>query len=353
MGNKDQLLFFGELPGGNIHGISISNSINLSILSEKYVVHVIEEDGAFKKNLFSYFRKICLLTANSISLIKKCIQVKYKYFYLVISLSFLGAVKTLTMILFFRILRFRGKVILHIHRGDFKEFISRNTVDYIIAILIIKLCEKVIFLSEKFVDPVLKKYTEISIIPNTILIPHPDKNYSRKQNFLYISNYIRNKGIIDLMEVMETLSDKEIVLETYGQFAENETTLLMKTYQSAKLKINGPITSETEKFAILGSAKCLILPSLNEGQPLIILEAMATGTPVIVTRAGDMEGLVGSDYPLLIDPGDKNALMTAILRVHNMKINDLISLSDNLSDRFRNLFSFDKHRNAMLSVFSD
>ncbi len=353
MENKDHLLFFGELPGGNIHGISISNSINLSILSEKFVVHVIEENGAFKKNLLSYFRKIFLLTANSLSIIRKCIQFRYRYFYLVISLSFLGAVKTLIMMLIFRILRFRGEVILHVHRGDFKDFISRNTVHRLIALLILKLSEKVIFLSERFIIPDLKRYSDIVIIPNTILGPPVDKNYSRKQNFVYISNYIRNKGIIDLIEVMETLSDKEIVLETYGQFAENETTLLMKTYQSAKLKINGPITSETEKFAILGSAKCLILPSLNEGQPLIILEAMATGTPVIVTRVGDMEGLVGSDYPLLIDPGDKNALMTAILRVHNMKINDLILLSENLSDRFQNLFSFGKHRNAMLSVFSD
>ena len=55
-----------------------------------------------------------------------------------------------------------------------------------------------------------------------------------------------------------------------------------------------------------------VLPSLSEASSNVILEAMATGLPVVATRIGGTPALVG-DAGLLVPPGDPSALAAALL----------------------------------------
>ncbi len=56
-----------------------------------------------------------------------------------------------------------------------------------------------------------------------------------------------------------------------------------------------------------------VLPSLNEGLPMTILEAMAASKPVIATRVGAIPSLIkDGDTGLLVDPRDADGLRDAI-----------------------------------------
>jgi glycosyltransferase involved in cell wall biosynthesis len=55
-----------------------------------------------------------------------------------------------------------------------------------------------------------------------------------------------------------------------------------------------------------------VLPSLSEASSNVILEAMATGLPVVATRIGGTPALVG-DAGMLVPPGDPPALAAALL----------------------------------------
>ncbi|MGB0595999.1 MAG: glycosyltransferase [Rubripirellula sp.] len=63
----------------------------------------------------------------------------------------------------------------------------------------------------------------------------------------------------------------------------------------------------------IDSADALLLPSLFEGMPNVVLEAMALETPVIATRAGGTIELE-RDEPTIqwIDPGNPNSIATSI-----------------------------------------
>jgi glycosyltransferase involved in cell wall biosynthesis len=68
--------------------------------------------------------------------------------------------------------------------------------------------------------------------------------------------------------------------------------------------------------AIVAAADVLVLPSRWEGLPLVVLEALAAGTPVVATAVrGVRELLADGSTGLLVDPDDPAALAAAVRRV--------------------------------------
>lgn len=56
-----------------------------------------------------------------------------------------------------------------------------------------------------------------------------------------------------------------------------------------------------------------VLPSLTEGLPMTLLEAMQAGVPIIASRVGGIPGLLKEgDLGLLVEPGDTKGIRTAI-----------------------------------------
>jgi glycosyltransferase involved in cell wall biosynthesis len=71
--------------------------------------------------------------------------------------------------------------------------------------------------------------------------------------------------------------------------------------------------SQDEVAAILATAHAFVLPSFAEGVPVVLMEALAAGLPVIATRITGVPELVEHGTSgFLVSPGDPRALATAI-----------------------------------------
>jgi glycosyltransferase involved in cell wall biosynthesis len=67
--------------------------------------------------------------------------------------------------------------------------------------------------------------------------------------------------------------------------------------------------------ALLAAADVVVVPSVWEGQPLIVQEALRAGRPLVASRAGGIAALTGEDAALLVPPGDGAALAAAVITV--------------------------------------
>ncbi len=86
--------------------------------------------------------------------------------------------------------------------------------------------------------------------------------------------------------------------------------------------------------AVYAGADMLLIPSRFEGVPLVMLEAMAYGLPIVATNVDGMADLLPPDW--LFPPGDCGALMETFLRVRN---------ADNSS-------ILEQHRNRIANEFT-
>ena len=67
--------------------------------------------------------------------------------------------------------------------------------------------------------------------------------------------------------------------------------------------------------ALLSAADVFVLPSVWEGQALILQEALRAGVPIVATRVGGNPELTGEDAAILVPPGDAQRLADAVRAV--------------------------------------
>jgi len=90
--------------------------------------------------------------------------------------------------------------------------------------------------------------------------------------------------------------------------------------QVAALGLEGEVSflgriSREEMQTEMQQASCFVLPTRYEAFGAVLIEAMATGLPVIATRSGGPEHVVPGEAGFLIDPEDTGQLTGAMLRM--------------------------------------
>ena len=65
----------------------------------------------------------------------------------------------------------------------------------------------------------------------------------------------------------------------------------------------------------LGKARCLVLPSFAEGLPVVIMESLALGRPVLTTYVAGIPELVSAECGWLVPAGAIEPLTEAMLEV--------------------------------------
>ncbi len=165
--------------------------------------------------------------------------------------------------------------------------------------------------------------TASSTVKEDEFLEREDTCQGKKISILFIGFIRPEKGVEYLIEAvgkLETDKDWELVLVgTYGKYHAYKTRLdlLINQYGlSDKVHWAGYVTYGQPMFEYLRKADLLVLPTLSEGTPRVLVEARANSLPLIATNVGGIPTSVtdGKDG-LLVPPKDPRALSRAIERI--------------------------------------
>jgi colanic acid/amylovoran biosynthesis glycosyltransferase len=139
---------------------------------------------------------------------------------------------------------------------------------------------------------------------------------SESKRLVCVGRLCEQKGQLLLMEAAAVLAKEkrefELILVGDGEHREAIERLIVEHNLVGKVKVTGWASANRVKEEIL-SARALILPSFAEGLPVVLMEAMILGKPVLSTYiAGIPELVIHGKTGWLFPAGSKDDMLFAI-----------------------------------------
>ncbi|MEM2146867.1 MAG: glycosyltransferase [Candidatus Jordarchaeaceae archaeon] len=185
------------------------------------------------------------------------------------------------------------------------------------------------------------------IIPNVVdtTIFYPSKNneneLQNRKKLLTVALLTPIKGIIYLLNAVKKLRSKrnDFELHIVGDGPQRvEYEVAAKNLDLENIVYFHGLKSKEEVANFMRSSDIFVLPSLCENLPCVLIEAMASGLPVVATNVGGIPELVDSETGILVPPQDPNSLAEAI---DNVLDNVERFKKDRIAHKARTNFSFE------------
>ena len=150
------------------------------------------------------------------------------------------------------------------------------------------------------------------------LYDRPRKIGTEGTHLVFVGRLAPVKGLRVLLEALGQLPDPNVRLTIVGDGSERATLEAMAAPLGERVRFTGYLSQE-EVAEILTTANAFVLPSFAEGVPVVLMEAMAAGLPVMATRITGVPELVEDGVSgHLVTPGDPAALARAITELADL-----------------------------------
>jgi glycosyltransferase involved in cell wall biosynthesis len=151
-------------------------------------------------------------------------------------------------------------------------------------------------------------------------LKRPTEFSDDKFTFLFVGRLAKVKGIATLLKSIQSLPSEvrdqmKFVLIGDGPLMGDVRILERET---RSVKALGPV-NHSRIAPFYAHADAYILPSLSEGLPISLLEAMAAGLPAIASDVGGISSQIDTSTVRLVPPGDPEILAEAIVEIWTNK----------------------------------
>lgn len=178
----------------------------------------------------------------------------------------------------------------------------------------------VITVSNNLKDKIIHNYkikNRIYVIPNVVdtrLFYPSRKKYQRKFiKILAVSSLRKIKGLEYLLESISIIKRNDFILNIAGEGEEKRNLLKLckKLNIEERIKFLGHLPKK-RIASLMKDSDFFVLSSIWENLPCVIIEALASGLPVVATEVGGVPELINKNNGILVPPADSKKLATAI-----------------------------------------
>ncbi len=255
---------------------------------------------------------------------------------------------------------FRVPVVLHLHGGRFPDQV-RNAGPFTRWAIrrMVALCSETVVLGDFWRRFMIEEFgseaRRVTVLHNAVPGPQatPLRPADRPVRILFLGRLIRLKGIHVLLEALAAQECRnrawELViagdgdLDTYRRQVE---TLGL----ADRVTFTGWLDQDGCRRQLL-QADVLVQPSMFEGLPMAVLEAMAHGLSIIATPVGSVGDAIEHETTgLLVPPGEVQPLTDALVRV--LDDADLRRrLGTGARRKFESCFDIAVYRERLLDIY--
>jgi glycosyltransferase involved in cell wall biosynthesis len=135
---------------------------------------------------------------------------------------------------------------------------------------------------------------------------------------LYAGTWLDQRGIFYLRDALERLAPRlpGMTMTFAGCGCPAETIKEFFGPQLASTIVVSPVVPSGQMHELFSAHDIFLFPSLMEGLPSVLLEAMASGMPVITAETCGMPDVVENGFNgLLVAPADSTSIEEAVLRL--------------------------------------
>lgn len=171
----------------------------------------------------------------------------------------------------------------------------------------------------RLVDP--QHWAKIDVVHMTVdaqtyLPPAGGRSADGPLNLLYVGRLVPEKGAPVLLDAISQLVERGVDVHARivggGQLADSLAADVARRGLESVVDLVGPV-GQDDMPGEYHRADLFVLPSFQEGLPVVLMEALATGLPVVTTRiAGVAELVVDGETGRLVPAGRADLLADAI-----------------------------------------
>jgi glycosyltransferase involved in cell wall biosynthesis len=199
----------------------------------------------------------------------------------------------------------------------------------------------------------------VVVLPNaTQMLPLPDdallKRRPKVMRFLFVGRFVHNKGIEVLLQAVKGLQasghQDRFTLDLAGKGPLFEE--MKARFPLPNVNFMGFASDEVLDQAYLEN-DVFVLPTLFEGMPTVILEAMARAMPIIVTDTGATLELVGAENGFIIPKNDVAGLQKAMLDLLALPATQFEAMSSASLHKVRERFTWQAVADGHIALFRE
>lgn len=197
---------------------------------------------------------------------------------------------------------------------------------------------------------------KIAVLPNAVNPGEmPKRDFTKNNlNLLFVGRFAFNKGINVLCEAIRQLNvegyKNKLTFNLVGKGPLYEKYI--KEYDFENINFIG--FADDDKLTQLYIENDLfVFPTLFEGMPTVVLEAMAVGMPVIVSDTGATAELVDSSNGYLIEKDNIRSLRWAIHSYYQLNEEQRLRLSEKSREKVMERFTWSKVADQHIELFEN
>lgn len=181
---------------------------------------------------------------------------------------------------------------------------------------------KIVLPVSKSLEKAIKSYgikNVFKVVPNVvdtkIFYPSLKKDMNKIKKLLLVALLLPIKGIPYLLQALAQLKQKrqDFILDVVGDGPDREEyeKLAKELKLNNVVKFHG-LKTKLEIAEFMRNSNFFVLPSLWETLSCVLIEAMASGLPIIASNVGGIPEILNKDIGILVKPKDIDELIKAV-----------------------------------------